>query len=75
MVTVNAAAALSQHDTLGKIRVGCLADLIAVPWHGRASAIFEEGLAHREKIPWMMLDGAVQGALAGFSFLLCFSQF
>ena len=59
-VTVNAAAALAQHDAIGKIRVGYMADLIGVPWHGRASAVFEEVLAYGEKIPWMMLGGVVQ---------------
>ena len=59
-VTVNAAAALAQHETLGRISVGYMADLIAVPWHGRASTLFDEVLTYTEKIPWMMLGGAIQ---------------
>jgi aminodeoxyfutalosine deaminase len=58
-VTVNAAAALGQRDTLGRIRRGFAADLIAVPWHGRASSVLEDVISYREKIPWLMAAGAV----------------
>ena len=59
-VTVNAAAALGQDDALGKIRAGFTADLIAVPWHGRASDMLEDVISYDEKITWLMLDGLVQ---------------
>ena len=58
-VTVNAAAALRQQDALGRIRAGFSADLIAVPWHGRESAVLDDVISYSEKIPWRMLDGSV----------------
>ena len=58
-VTVNAAAALGQHDTLGRLARGFAADLIAVPWHGPTSSILDDVISHDEKIPWIMVDGAV----------------
>ena len=61
-VTVNAAAALGQHDALGKIAAGFHADLIAVPWHGSASGLLEDIISYREKIPWLMMDGALTTA-------------
>lgn len=60
MVTVRAAAALGQHEVLGKIRAGFAADLIAVPWHGRASDMFDELISYNEKVPWLMVGGAVK---------------
>ena len=59
-VTVNAAAALGQQHALGKIRAGFAADLIAVPWHGSASGLLEDVVAYGEKIPWLMIDGALR---------------
>ncbi|HSH39488.1 MAG TPA: amidohydrolase family protein [Chthoniobacterales bacterium] len=60
MVTVNAAAALGQREALGMLRAGFAADLIAVPWHGRASALLEELISHDEKIGWLMVGGTVK---------------
>ena len=60
MVTVNAAAALGQCDAVGMIRAGLAADLIAVPWHGRAADLLSEVISYDEKIPWVMVDGVVK---------------
>jgi cytosine/adenosine deaminase-related metal-dependent hydrolase len=59
-VTVNAAAALGQQHALGKIRAGFAADLIGVPWHGRASGLLDDIISYGEKIPWLMIDGTVK---------------
>ncbi len=58
-VTVNAAAALAQHDTPGRIRPGFTADLIAVPWHDHASSMLDGVISYDEKIPWVIVDGAI----------------
>lgn len=60
MITVNAATALGQSDVLGKIRPGFAADLIAVPWHGGESTLFDDLVSYDEKIPWLMLDGQLK---------------
>ena len=57
MVTTNPARALQQENTLGKIRSGAFADLIAVPCNGRE--LFEEIVAFTGE-PWMMMAGRVQ---------------
>jgi aminodeoxyfutalosine deaminase len=56
MVTVNAARALGQGDRLGQIAPGFLADLIALPCTGAATA-FEEIVAFKATVTWMMTDG------------------
>src|ERR1041385_7814265 len=56
MVTVNAARALGQGDRLGQIAPGFLADLIALPCPGSATA-FEEIVAFKATVTWMMTDG------------------
>lgn len=58
-VTVNAAAALGQHDVLGQIRAGFIADLIALPWHGKLDEMLDAVISHDEKISWRMFDGAL----------------
>lgn len=58
-VTVNAAAALGQHDVLGQIRAGFIADLIALPWHGKLAEMLDAVISHDEKISWRMFDGAL----------------
>jgi imidazolonepropionase-like amidohydrolase len=57
MVTVNPAAALRQQSTLGRIRTGFAADLIAMPFHGTATEVFEETLHFAGKVPWTMVNG------------------
>ena len=60
MVTINPAAALRQADSLGRIRRGFLADLIAVPNDGDASHALEKIVAFSGKVPWRMIDGVVR---------------
>jgi len=57
-VTVNSAHALRQDDALGKIRSGCLADLIAVPC-ARSTSVFEEIPAFDRSVSWLMISGQV----------------
>jgi cytosine/adenosine deaminase-related metal-dependent hydrolase len=58
MVTVNAADALRQGDALGKIAVGLLADLIAVPVK-RSTPVFETILEFDQSVTWSMTAGGV----------------
>jgi cytosine/adenosine deaminase-related metal-dependent hydrolase len=60
MVTTRAAAALRQSGTLGRIRAGFLADLIAVPTAGDARRAAEKVLAFDAEVPWVMIDGEEQ---------------
>ncbi len=59
MVTANSAYALGQENTLGKIRPGFCADLIAIPCAGAAAPnhVFEEILAFDRPVDWMLADG------------------
>ncbi len=56
MVTVSAAAALHQQNSLGRIRSGFRADLIAIPCTERGD-LFAEMLAFEGEINWMMVNG------------------
>jgi len=58
MVTVNPALALSQQNSLGRIRPGFRADLIAIPC-GEASDLFPEIVAFDGAISWRMTNGEV----------------
>ena len=58
MATVNPARALRQETTLGKIRAGCVADLIALPME-KSKSIFEEIIAFDRQARWSMLGGQV----------------
>ena len=57
MATVNAAAALGQARALGRLRVGCFADLLAVPFSGGMEEAAEEIISFSGKAPWRMVDG------------------
>jgi cytosine/adenosine deaminase-related metal-dependent hydrolase len=59
MVTINPAAALRQADSLGRIRRGFLADLIAVPCDCDAPDALKKIIAFQEKVSWRMIDGVV----------------
>jgi aminodeoxyfutalosine deaminase len=61
MVTVNAASALRQQNTLGRIRPGFRADLIAIPC-SEGRDLFGEIVAFDGRIEWMMMDGKMQSA-------------
>jgi aminodeoxyfutalosine deaminase len=56
MITINAALALHQEKSLGRIRPGFQADLIAVPYSGH-NDLFEQIVALDGPVDWMLLDG------------------
>ena len=56
MVTVNSALALGQQNTLGRIRPGFGADLVAIPCT-ESRDLFAEIVAFENEINWMMADG------------------
>jgi cytosine/adenosine deaminase-related metal-dependent hydrolase len=57
MTTVNGARALGQSQTLGKIRPGFQADLIALPIANPSRDLCEKIIAWSEPVPWMILGG------------------
>jgi len=61
MVTTNSARALRQENSLGKVRSGFVADLIAVPCAGSTSAL-EEIVAFDRPVSWSMVGGQVQNS-------------
>src|SRR4029450_8642058 len=56
MVTVNAASALRQQNTLGRIRPGFKADLIAIPCR-EGRDLFGEIVAFHGEVDWIMVNG------------------
>jgi cytosine/adenosine deaminase-related metal-dependent hydrolase len=58
MVTVNPACALRQENALGRIRSGFRADLIAIPIG--PGNVFDEIIAFKDAVDWMLLDGKDQ---------------
>ncbi|MEO7166645.1 MAG: amidohydrolase family protein [Spartobacteria bacterium] len=58
MVTWNAARALRQENSLGRIRAGFQADLIALPIENGPGDLFEKIIAWEETVPWMVVAGA-----------------
>ena len=58
MVTANAARSLRQENSFGQIRLGCVADLIAIPCP-RSTSLFEEIVAFDGSVNWSMLGGRV----------------
>jgi cytosine/adenosine deaminase-related metal-dependent hydrolase len=59
MVTVNAARAIGQGASLGKIGPGFRADLIAIPSAETGGIAFDTIVAFEGAVPWMMLDGEI----------------
>ena len=57
MVTVNAGAAFGQVGTLGQIRFGALADLIALPFGGAMEEVSDAIVSFAGQRPWLMVDG------------------
>ena len=57
MVTVNAAAALRQSDSLGRIRAGSAADLICIPCGADGPETLARLVHFDGQIPWRMLGG------------------
>ncbi len=58
MTTRNAARALRQENSLGRIRAGFQADLIALPIENGPGDLFGKIIAWEETVPWMMVAGA-----------------
>ena len=59
MVTVNPASALRQQNTLGRIRPGFRADLIAIPSR-KGRDLFGEIVAFDGEVDWIMVNGRTQ---------------
>lgn len=59
MVTINPAIALRQAQSLGQIRAGFNADLVAAPHRDSTENALTELLHFEGKLPWMMVDGQV----------------
>ncbi|MGI8956080.1 MAG: amidohydrolase family protein [Chthoniobacterales bacterium] len=57
MVTTNPAQALHQGESLGKIRVGFQADLIALPIENPGTGLCDKIIAWNEPVPWMLVAG------------------
>jgi len=59
MATINAARAIGQADSLGKISPGFQADLTAIPSTKAGRAIFDTIVAFEGTVPWMMVNGEI----------------
>ena len=57
MATVNAAHAIGQADSLGRISPGFRADLIAIPSAQTGRGVFDTIVAFEGTVPWMMVNG------------------
>ena len=57
MVTLNAARAIGQTDSLGRISPGFRADLIALPSAQTGNGVFDTIVAFEGTVPWMMVEG------------------
>jgi cytosine/adenosine deaminase-related metal-dependent hydrolase len=57
MATVNGAAAIGQRNSLGCIRAGAQADLIALPL--QSTDVFESIVGYDGPVSWMMVDGQI----------------
>jgi cytosine/adenosine deaminase-related metal-dependent hydrolase len=58
MATINGAAAIGQRNSLGCIRAGAFADLIALPLRPSPD-VFESIVAFEGAVSWMMVDGKI----------------
>jgi len=58
-VTVNAALALDRESSLGVIAPGACADMIALPFSGGRSGVYEAIIQNRHPVEWMMVEGRV----------------
>jgi len=61
MITVNAARAIGQGDSLGRISRGFCADLIAIPAVEKGRDVFDAIVGFEGTVPWMMVDGEMLG--------------
>lgn len=58
-VTTHPAKALNKAGELGVLAPGAHADLIALPFGGHPSDVYDAIIANRSPIKWMMLDGKI----------------
>ena len=58
-VTVNPASALGMEGQLGVLAKGAFADLIALPYRGKPTEVFEAIVGQREAVQWMMINGRI----------------
>jgi cytosine/adenosine deaminase-related metal-dependent hydrolase len=59
MATVNGAHAIGQAGSLGKIRAGFCADLIAIPMEETGANVFDTIVAFEGTVSWMMVNGEI----------------
>lgn len=59
MVTIHAAAAISEKSTLGQISAGFHADMIAIPCEAARPNLFEQIVAFEQTVSWTMVNGQV----------------
>jgi cytosine/adenosine deaminase-related metal-dependent hydrolase len=59
MATLNGARAIGQRDSLGVIKPGAQADLIAIPDAPSAGDVFERIVGFEQSVPWVMVNGAI----------------
>jgi cytosine/adenosine deaminase-related metal-dependent hydrolase len=59
MATQNGAEAIGEKNSLGVIRPGAYADLIALPDRGSRPDVFQKIVGFEEAVPWMMVDGEI----------------
>lgn len=58
-VTLAPARALQKEGHLGCLKAGAMADMIAIPFTGRAADAAEACVSFTGLVPWMMVDGKV----------------
>jgi len=61
MATTNAARAIGQEDSLGKISPGFQADLIALPSVTNGTGVADSVVAFDQAVPWTMVNGEILG--------------
>ncbi|CAN5659080.1 amidohydrolase family protein [soil metagenome] len=59
MVTIHPAAALRVGKRLGRLAENCFADMIALPFTGRCSEVYEAIVDYAEEVPWILVNGKV----------------
>ena len=57
MITVNPAKAIGMEDSLGKIRAGYQADMVAIPAMSERSNPYESIINFTGDVPWLMIGG------------------
>lgn len=57
MATVNPAKAIGMEDSVGKIRAGYQADMVAIPATSETSSPYESIISFTGDVPWMMIGG------------------